>query len=225
MGAAIGQVLPYAVGVALSPLPIVAVVLMLSTPRGRTNGPAFVAGWVLGLAVVGAILLLISSGASASSHDKPATWLSVVKLLGGLALVFVAYRQFQRRPRRGEEPRLPSWMRGIDKLDWRRSLGLGVGLSAINPKNLVLIIGASAAIAQAGIGAGEQVVAYVVFVIVATLGLAIPVGIYFGMGTRGAHVLDELRTRMARDNSVIISVICLLLAAKLIGDAITGLAS
>jgi len=35
--------------VALSPVPIIAVVLMLGTPRARVNGPAFVLGWVLGL--------------------------------------------------------------------------------------------------------------------------------------------------------------------------------
>ena len=48
MGEAIGQVLPTAIGVAISPLPIVAVVLMLVTPAGRVNGPAFVLGWIVG---------------------------------------------------------------------------------------------------------------------------------------------------------------------------------
>jgi hypothetical protein len=41
MGEAIGQLPPFAVGVAVSPMPIVAVVLMLVTPRARSNGPAF----------------------------------------------------------------------------------------------------------------------------------------------------------------------------------------
>jgi Sap, sulfolipid-1-addressing protein len=48
MSDAIGQVLSLGVGVALSPVPIIAVVLMLGTPRARTNGPAFVLGWVIG---------------------------------------------------------------------------------------------------------------------------------------------------------------------------------
>jgi threonine/homoserine/homoserine lactone efflux protein len=53
MADVIGQVLSLAVGVSLSPVPIMAVVLMLGTPAGRRNGPAFLAGWVIGLAVVG----------------------------------------------------------------------------------------------------------------------------------------------------------------------------
>src|SRR6185436_1746651 len=50
-GPGIGDFLPSAVGVAISPLPIVAVVLMLVTPRGRVNGPMFVVGWWVGLAI------------------------------------------------------------------------------------------------------------------------------------------------------------------------------
>jgi hypothetical protein len=68
MGQAIGQSPPLAVGIALSPLPIVAVVLMLVTERGRVNGPAFILGWWLGPAVVGGIVLSVAGGASASSR-------------------------------------------------------------------------------------------------------------------------------------------------------------
>ncbi|MFE6358522.1 hypothetical protein ACFVP3_00690 [Streptomyces sp. NPDC057806] len=41
MGDAVGQMLASAVGIAISPIPIIAVVLMLATPRGRVNGTAF----------------------------------------------------------------------------------------------------------------------------------------------------------------------------------------
>ena len=222
MGAAIGQVLVFAVAVGLSPIPIVAVVLMLSTPRGRVNGPVFVVAWVVALAILGTVLLLISSGASASSKGQPATWLSVVKLLGGLALVAVAVRQYRRRPRGDAKPKLPSWMRGVDHFDARRTAGLAAALAVVNPKNLVLVVAAVAAIAQTGASTGDQAVALAVFVIVAGLGPAIPVGIYFAMGARSKPILDGLRAWMARENTVIMAVICLLIGIKLIGDAISG---
>ena len=56
MGRAIGQIIPLAVGVALSPLPIIAVILMVTTPRGRVTGPSFLAGWVIALAVLGTVV-------------------------------------------------------------------------------------------------------------------------------------------------------------------------
>ncbi|HMI71204.1 MAG TPA: GAP family protein, partial [Solirubrobacteraceae bacterium] len=65
MAQAIGQVLSLGVGVALSPVPIIAVVLMLGTPRARTNGPAFLVGWILGLGLIGTIALLAASGGDA----------------------------------------------------------------------------------------------------------------------------------------------------------------
>jgi threonine/homoserine/homoserine lactone efflux protein len=59
---AIGQVLTLGVAVTLSPVPIIAVVLMLGTPRARVNGPLFVLGWMAGLAVVGTIVLAVAKG-------------------------------------------------------------------------------------------------------------------------------------------------------------------
>ena len=112
-GQAIGQILSFGVGVAVSPLPIIAVVLMLATPKGRTNGPAFLTEWVLGIAVLGTIVLLIASGASASEHGSPATWVSIVKIFLGVLLWLLAVRQWRGRPRGGREPRTA----GMDEED------------------------------------------------------------------------------------------------------------
>jgi hypothetical protein len=60
VGNVIGDILPLAIGVAISPVPIIAVILMLFSARARTNGPAFLAGWIVGLTVVGAIVLTSS---------------------------------------------------------------------------------------------------------------------------------------------------------------------
>jgi threonine/homoserine/homoserine lactone efflux protein len=62
MGAAIGDVLGLAAGVAVSPLPIVAMILVLATPRGRVNGIVFGLGWVLGLGVLAVFVLIGSAG-------------------------------------------------------------------------------------------------------------------------------------------------------------------
>jgi hypothetical protein len=65
MADAIGQVLSFGVGVSLSPVPVIAVVLMLATPRARVNGPAFVFGWIAGLAVVGSLVLVLAGSGDA----------------------------------------------------------------------------------------------------------------------------------------------------------------
>lgn len=47
-----GALLPAALAVALSPFPLIAIVLILSGAHGRRNGPLFAAGWITGLAIV-----------------------------------------------------------------------------------------------------------------------------------------------------------------------------
>ncbi len=224
MGQAIGQVLAFGVGVALSPIPIIAVVLMLATPRGRTDGPAFIAGWVVGIALLGTIVLLIGGGASASKHGSPATWVSIVKIALGLLLFRLAMRQWRKRPRPGTQPELPRWLSGVDKFTPTRSAAMGAALSAVNPKNLLLVVAAAAAISQTGTSAGGQAVALIVFILIATVGVAAPVAIYYLMGDRAEKILSELHNRLVRDNAVIMAVICVIIGAKLIGDAITALA-
>jgi threonine/homoserine/homoserine lactone efflux protein len=222
MGTAIGQVLPLAVGVALSPVPIIAVALMLMSQRARLNGPVFVAGWLAGLAVIGAIVLAIAGPGDASSHGKPATWVSVLKLLLGLLLVLLAVRQWRGRPRPGQDVEAPKWMGSVERFNPGKAVGAGAVLSGANPKNTLLAIGAAAAIAQTGIGSGDQVIAYAVFAVIATLGVAAPVVMFFALGDRSRRILAGLRDWMGQHNAVIMAVLCVVIGAKLIGDAISG---
>jgi Sap, sulfolipid-1-addressing protein len=104
------------------------------------------------------------------------------------------------------------------------AVGLAAVMSGANPKNLLLAVAGAAAIAGTGISGGEQAIAYLIFVLIATLGVGIPVGIYFAMGARSQTLLAGLKDWMSAHNAVIMSVLCLIIAAKLIGDAITGLA-
>jgi threonine/homoserine/homoserine lactone efflux protein len=64
--------------------------------------------------------------------------------------------------------------------------GRRVALSALNPKNLLLIVAGAASIAQTGIEAGEQAIALIVFVLIATIGVGTPVVICFALGDRSA---------------------------------------
>jgi threonine/homoserine/homoserine lactone efflux protein len=223
MGDAIGQVLSFGVGVALSPVPIIGVVLMLGTERARTNGPAFILGWVLGLAGVGTIVLLASSGADASEGGDPADWVGVLQLALGVLLLLVALRQWRGRPREGQEAEQPKWMKTIDGFKPGKAAAFGVLLSAVNPKNLLLAVGAAAAIAKTGAAGGEQAVALGVFVLIGTLGTGAPVAIYFLLGERSERLLAELKEFMSRHNAAIMAVLCLIIGAKLIGDGMGAL--
>ena len=223
MGEAIGQVLALGVGVALSPIPVVAVVLMLVHAARRRQRAGVRGRVILGLAAIGVIVFAIAGPGDASESGEPATWVSVLKLVLGGLLLLVALRQWRGRPHEGDEAAMPKWMGALDGFGSAKALGAGVVLSAANPKNALLAVAAAAAVAQTGVSAGQQAVAYAVFVIIGTLGVGLPVVLYFALGERSAKLLDGLRAWMGRHNAAIMAVLCLIIGAKLIGDAITAL--
>lgn len=223
MGAAIGQSLPVAVGVLISPLPIVAVVLMLVSGRAKANAFAFLVGWFV---AVGAVTLLVATlaGAATPDDDGPPLWAAILKIVLGVLLLLLAVKQWRGRPRAGVEPPAPTWMAAIDAFTPVKAAGLAVLLGAVNPKNLLLVVSGGAAIASAAPDdTNAQVVAAVVFALVASVGVAAPVFIYLFMGARAASMLDELKAWMIHNNAVIMAVLLLVLGAKMLGDGIASL--
>jgi hypothetical protein len=223
VGAAIGQSLPVAVGVLVSPLPIVAVVLMLVSERARANALAFVVGWFLAvLVLVGVVALL--AGSVPDDDGGPAAWTGWLKIVLGVLLLLLSVSQWRGRPRGDAEPPAPKWMAAVDQFTPVRSAGLAVLLGAVNPKNLLLVVSGGAAIAAAAPGDTSATVgAAVVFAVVASAGVATPVVIYFSMGARAAAILDELKSWMIRNNAAIMAVLLLILGAKMLGDGISTL--
>jgi len=222
MGEAVGQVLVFAIGVALSPVAIIATVVILSTPRAKVNGPAFALGWVAGLVGAGAVLLLLGGSLGLGDGGDPSTRSSYIKLGLGILLVLVAVRRFRSRISDGANEKEPGWLKTLDEFDVVKVLGLAV-LAALNPKNLVLLAGAMMAITQSDADTGGQIAGLAVFVVLGSVGTVTPIVIDRVMGDRAEPLLARLRGWMTRESSVIIAVICLLIGAKLIGDALTAL--
>jgi len=176
---------------------------------------------VVGLAIVGAIVLLIASAAGARDHGEPAAWVSALKLALGVLLLLLGLRQWQGRPQEGEEVPTPKWMGALETFTPVKAFGAG-GLLSGNPKDLLLVIAGASTIAQTGIAAGQQAIVYAIFVVIATIGVGTPVVLYFALGSRSRQLLDRLRRWMAQNNAAILAVLFLVFGVKLVGDAISG---
>jgi len=220
---AIGDLLPSAVGVALSPVPIIAVILMLATPKARSNGLAFGLGWIAGLVIVSVIVLVAAGGADTSSGTNDAVnW---VKTALGVLFLVMAAGQWRKRPKRGAAAEMPKWMSTIDSFTTPKSLVLGAVLSGANPKNLALTLAAAASIAQAGLDTGESVTAVAVFIVIASLTVVGPVLFYVAVPATAGRPLSAIKEFMSAHNAVIMMVVLLLLGAKLLGNGISGIAT
>ena len=223
MGNAIGTILPYAIGVDISLISIIAVILMLFSGRARSNGPAFLAGWVLALAVVGSIVLVLANLGKVSTGGTPSTLAYVIKLLLGLLFLLVAIRQWRVRPKEGEEPQMPKWMATIDEFTAGRAFGLSALLAGVNPENLALTLAAALSIAQAGLSGAEPWIALAVFVILASLTVGVPVLYYLFAGQSAEKTLTSWKVWMVANNATVSFIVLLVFGVLLIGQGLGGL--
>jgi hypothetical protein len=131
MGRAIGQMLPFAVGIAISPIPIV---LMLGTKNAKSDSLSFLAGWIIAMAVAGAILLAVVGSSDPTDNGAPSDSTSTLKLVLGILLVGLAVKQWRERPKPGEDAPMPKWMDTVEGFTPAKSAGLGVLVSVGTPR-------------------------------------------------------------------------------------------
>jgi hypothetical protein len=219
MGEAIGAVVVFAVGVGLSPILVIAVVLILFTPRAKVNGPVFLGGWVLGLSTLFALFAVVASAldlASSEGADDGVKWL---KLALGVVLLVAAARKWRSRPTPGQEATHPAWMSRLDDLAPSRALGMSLVLAA-NPKNLVLAAGAATSVAELGATAGEWVAAGAIFVLIGSAIVIFAVAYDRFGGERSRRALEELRAWMTAHNAAVMTVLFVVLGAVLISQGL-----
>ena len=118
---------------------------------------------------------------------------------------------------------MPKWMATIDKFGEGKSFGLGIVLSAANPKNLALTLAAAGSIAQLGLSGGQDAIAVAVFVVIGSLTVVGPVVFFMIAGDKAVQPLASIKEFMSDHNAVIMMVILLILGAKLLGAGMAGL--
>jgi threonine/homoserine/homoserine lactone efflux protein len=222
-GQAIGEVLALGVGVALSPLASVAMVSLLVRDGGRASAVAYAVAWIGALAVVAGVVTVAADLADASDDGAPATWASLLKLAVAVLLLWFAARKWRGRPAPGAVAEPPAWMQRLNALRVPQAFVLGVLFAVVKPKNLLLSISAGLAVAQVGASPGGQGAAVATFALIGSAGIWAPLAVAVASPERGREALLGLREWMERENAAVIAVLCVVFAAKLLGDALVAL--
>jgi hypothetical protein len=225
MAQGISEVLTYAVAVAISLLSMVAVILMLFSSRARVNGPAFLVGWMVTLAVLSSVVYVVCNQGDASTSTTTSDTISWGKIVFGVILLLLAGRDWRNRPAAGAVPEMPKWMASVDTLSPGKAFGLAVLMAGVNPKNLFLTIAAAAGLAELGLSTSEAVVSLIVFVVVGSLTIAGPVFYYFVGGERAKAALDSLKDWLTTHNAAVTAVLFLIFGVDLIAKGIPPLTS
>ena len=221
MGAAFESSLGFALGIAASPIPIVAVIVMLFSSRPRLNSVVFTSTWVMGIGTVVVVAAFIPDlGTGGESPSDARSWFRVVV---GAIFLLLGVINWRRRPAPGEEPTTPSWMQIEGRVGLKSAVALGIVLSFLNPKDVALSVAGGAAIGSEDLAAGETLLAALLFTLVATSTVVLPVAGYLVIGARVESGLEAAKTWLLRHNAVVLSVIWLVLGTTFVYEGVSAL--
>lgn len=221
MGSVVGELLPLAVGVAVSPVAVIATILMLLSKRAGSTSAGFAVGWLLGIFIATVLFVILSSVVS-TSDDGPSATVSWIKLALGVLLLAVGGVKQWRGGRSGEHE-TPKWMQAVDEMTAAKGLGLGFALAAINPKNLLMCIAAGVSIGSASLATSGAITSILVFTVIASSTVAIPVIGYLVAADRLRKPLANLKVWLQDNNTTVMSVLILVVGVVLIGKGIGGI--
>ncbi len=212
------ELIPLALVVALSPLSIIPAVLVLHTPRPRPTGLAFLAGWLIGLAVVTLIFVQVSS-LGGGLREKPPGWASWLRIVVGAALiVFGIYRWLNRN----KSSHTPKWMQSLSKLSPARAGAAGFALTIVNPKVLFICAAAGLAIGTGGLSSSQIWIAGLWYVLAAGSTVALPILAYAVSGDRLDAPLARLKEWMDRQHAVLVAAILVVIGLMVLYKGIHG---
>ncbi len=213
----IGVILPFCVIVMVSPVNIVTAILLLFSKKPLLDASCYLGGFVVGLAAVVTGLTVLASAVHLDPGTDRSRVVSALLIALGAWLVVAAILKFRGRAGPDDAAALPGWMDGIAGFGAGRSLLVGAGIGAGNPKNIAVAVGTAVAVSSAGLPVGEQAVVLAIYVVLGSLGVATPIVTMVVLGNRSDDVLDGWKAWLTTNNAAIMSVVLLFFGVFLIG--------
>jgi Sap, sulfolipid-1-addressing protein len=216
MSDAIRETLPLAIAIAVSPVPIVAIVLMLVADDARGNALACLAGWALSLVALATLAAVLGLDIGGSGGSAAVAQL----VLAGILVVLIVVELHQRRREAGAPPR---WLRLLDGMRPGRAFAFGIGIVVLNAKDGSLTLAAGGKLAGTDASLPAAAVALALFVVVASAGLAVPIILRFTFSDRATPWLHRTHAWLERHGSTAVLATLALLVVLLAAQGLSGL--
>lgn len=194
MWTAIGDALPLATGLALSPLAVITGIVLLLGRSGRIKTAVFGLGWLIAIGAIATVAYWVVEAADDVAAEETAAGVDILQLLFALLFLALALVSWRKRPRRDEPARENKLLRRLNDIGVLGALGLGLAQGIVVIKNIPLALGAGARIGEAGVEGTSAVVALLLFALVSSAGILVPLVV----AVVGGHRLDT-PLRAARD--------------------------
>ncbi|MEV0826636.1 GAP family protein [Nonomuraea rubra] len=225
MGEAFADMLPYTLGLIVSPFPVVAVIALLVSTGGRAKATVFELAWLVVSWLVLLALTVLLGALGAGAHGRQPAWLSYLALVVGLALLAVAYAGARRAARRaaGQAPRVPRWIAAMDAMTKPKIAGVATALIVANPVNLTSLIGGAIAAGRVPLSLVQQAVLAAVFVVLGSVGVLVPYVLTMREG--GEERLARLRAWLILHNGALTLLLVMVFGLLFLAKGLRGILS
>jgi hypothetical protein len=221
MWAALGQVLPIAVAAALSSVPILASILILLSPNRRRSGPAFMVGWVLGIALALVAFTAFAYVVPTAPPRKSQDVLGILLIVVGLALLVFAVIVW-RRAAKPEAAAIPKWLSAAGSLGPWPAFGLAVALN-FRPKGILLSAAAGLSFRAHNLTLGQTTALILVYIAIAASAVAVPVIASMTNPVKTERRLIGARDWVTQNNRIVSVLIMILIGVVIVGNGLAHL--
>ena len=211
---ALQSLIPMVVGIIISPLPIVAIIAILLSARGRRSAPAYVAVFTVVAFVFTGLGALSTAGASAASSGASKIVVLILTILLTLGFAVLAVESWLTRPKPGVAPKTPGWLAAVDTITPLRAAGLGLLMAVTNSKNIPLELKGGSIIGAAHLSPLTVVLLCLAFAVGGSLALILPTVLAATGSPVIVRALERLKGDMIAHNAVIMTVLFAILAAN-----------
>jgi|COG998Drversion2_1049125.scaffolds.fasta_scaffold230677_1 hypothetical protein len=202
---ALKEALPMAIGLAFSPFPLIAIIILLMTPKAKSNSLWFLLGWMLGIYFIGLLVLLIPG--LGTDQGEPTVLSGSIRIIAGAILLIFAFKSWLKRPKPGDEIVTPKLFLTIDSFGLKKSMVTGFLFSAANVKNMAFSAAGAARIYQSLSEDGNTFATLAVFALIGSLILMLPVMIYVIAGTRIEPTFLVWKKWLIKNNKILLVII------------------
>jgi hypothetical protein len=219
------RILLYALVAGLSPLALLSILAVLGSGRGRANGSAFALAFLLTQSVVLLIAILVGSAATPNREQHHETLAAALELALGVALLALAWRA--RRPRVSQQPsgesRTKALLARLRGLRPATAFSVGALLGVGGVKRLTITLFAGATIAVAALTRAEEVALGVLYVLIASVLVWLPVAVYLVAGKRADELTESTEAWLMENQQRATLLSTLVFGLLLSGDALVRL--
>lgn len=212
MGPLLAQVIPLALGAAISPVLFLLQLSTLTGSRPVARGSALAIGAAIPLLALGAVGVVIGSGTSLAGHPTLKGGIDIG--FGALLLLFAARAALRSpappKPKREHSPAL------------RRSFLLGVVAMATNVTSFAFFVPALKLIVESGVGTADKALATLVVWLLALSFVVVPL-VLAAVVPGSTRALSAIGDAMTRHRRALTIVLCVGFGAWLVVKGIVAL--